>query len=60
MKKVLLFLIISVLIFTLGVFSVSAGEVSFSWYGQACFLIITSQGTQIVADPVAMGDYAVP
>ncbi|MCJ7813255.1 MBL fold metallo-hydrolase [bacterium] len=60
MKKALMSLSMVFMIFAFGVTPMRAGEVSFSWYGQACFLIVTSQGTQILADPVAMGAYSVP
>lgn len=37
-----------------------AQEVTFRWFGQACFLIETSQHTRIITDPVQMGAYKVP
>ncbi len=60
MKKVILLFSTIAFIVACSVIPVSAGEVSFFWYGQACFLMVTSQGTQILADPVSMGAYAVP
>ena len=35
-------------------------KVSIAWYGQACFLITTPQGTKILTDPIDMEDYKVP
>ncbi len=60
MKKAIMFLSIVFMIFTFAVTPILAGEVSINWYGQACFLIVTSQGTEIIVDPVAMSGYAVP
>ncbi len=60
MKKALTFLSMVFMIFAFAVMPILAGEVSINWYGQACFLIVTSQGTEIIIDPVAMGGYAVP
>lgn len=60
MKKYLLLFGAFAFIVAFGIIPTSAGEVSFSWYGQACFLIVTSHGTEIIIDPVAMGAYAVP
>ncbi|MBN2030487.1 MBL fold metallo-hydrolase [bacterium] len=60
MKKALMSSSIVFMILASGVMPIWAGEVSISWYGQACFLIVTSQGTEIIIDPVAMGGYAVP
>ena len=37
-----------------------AQEVTFKWFGQACFLIETSQNTQIITDPMRMGLYMIP
>ena len=37
-----------------------AQEVTFKWFGQGCFLIETSQGTQIITDPMKMGAYMIP
>jgi len=37
-----------------------AQEVTFKWFGQACFLIETSQGTKIITDPMKMGAYEIP
>ena len=33
---------------------------SITWYGQACFLITTPQGTKILTDPIELKDYKVP
>ena len=35
-------------------------SVSITWYGQACFLITTPQGTKILTDPIELKDYKVP
>jgi L-ascorbate metabolism protein UlaG (beta-lactamase superfamily) len=31
-----------------------------TWYGHACFLITTAQGTKILTDPIDLKDYRVP
>jgi len=38
----------------------NAQEVTFKWFGQGCFLMVTSQNTQIIADPMQMGGYQIP
>jgi L-ascorbate metabolism protein UlaG (beta-lactamase superfamily) len=60
MKKVMIFAFSLFIVFVLAHPSQSAQEVTFKWYGQACFLIETSQGTRIITDPVEMGAYRVP
>jgi L-ascorbate metabolism protein UlaG (beta-lactamase superfamily) len=40
--------------------NLQAKEITFKWFGQACFLIVTSNNTKIITDPVTMGDYSVP
>jgi len=35
-------------------------NVTFTWYGQSCFLITTPQGTKILTDPIELKDYKVP
>jgi len=37
-----------------------AQKITFKWFGQACFLIETSQNTQIITDPMEMGLYKIP
>jgi len=37
-----------------------AKKVTFQWFGQACFLIVTSNNTKIITDPVKFGRYHVP
>lgn len=36
------------------------GEVLFTFYGQACFMMTTSQGTRIVTDPMKLDGYPLP
>jgi len=36
------------------------GQTTVTWYGQACFLITTPQGTKILTDPIELKDYKVP
>jgi L-ascorbate metabolism protein UlaG (beta-lactamase superfamily) len=38
----------------------NAQEVTFQWFGQGCFLLKTSQNTQIIVDPMQMGGYQIP
>ena len=35
-------------------------EIEIKWFGQSCFLIITSEGTQILTDPVEFKGYHMP
>jgi L-ascorbate metabolism protein UlaG (beta-lactamase superfamily) len=35
-------------------------DVTFTFYGQACFMITTSQGTRIVTDPMKLDGYPLP
>jgi L-ascorbate metabolism protein UlaG (beta-lactamase superfamily) len=35
-------------------------QVTIKWYGHSCFLITTPKGTQILTDPIDLGDYHVP
>jgi len=37
-----------------------AKNVTFKWFGQACFLIVTSNFTKIILDPIRFGRYRVP
>jgi len=37
-----------------------ANEVIIKWYGQSCFLIVTSEGTQVLTDPVEFRGYHLP
>lgn len=60
MRKALMCLCVVFIILSWGIIPIFAVEVAINWYGQACFLIVTSQGTEIIVDPVAMGGYAVP
>jgi L-ascorbate metabolism protein UlaG (beta-lactamase superfamily) len=60
MKKVIIFAISFFIVLVLANLSLHAQEITFKWYGQACFLIETSQGTRIITDPVQMGAYKVP
>ena len=60
MKKQIFLIISFFLAISLTCVNLQAKEVTFKWFGQACFLIITSNNTKIVIDPVAMGDYGVP
>ena len=60
MKKFLLCIGCGGVLFSLCHSNLQAQEVTFRWFGQACFQIITSQHSVIVADPMAMGGYAIP
>jgi L-ascorbate metabolism protein UlaG (beta-lactamase superfamily) len=52
MKQMIAIPIISFLFFSFGITGSQAAEVSISFHGQACFSIITSNGTTIVMDPI--------
>jgi len=41
-------------------FAETPRNVSITWYGQACFLITTPQGTKILTDPIELKDYKIP
>lgn len=60
MKKLILFAMFLLLILCFANIDLSAAEVTFKWFGQACFLIETSEKTQIIADPLEMGKYRIP
>lgn len=52
MQKVTLLIIIVSSILTSHIHSQDSAQVTFKWYGHACFMMTTSQGTRIVTDPV--------
>ncbi len=60
MKNALIFAVSFFVIFAFAGPGVGAQEVTFKWFGQACFLIETSRHTRIITDPMKMGDYKVP
>ncbi len=60
MKKLIIFAMFLLLILSFANLNLRAAEVTFKWFGQACFLIETSEKTQIIADPVEMGQYRIP
>lgn len=60
MRKVIILTLSFCVIFAFAGLDLRAQEVTFKWFGQACFLIETSQNTQIITDPMAMGDYKIP
>lgn len=60
MKKLILFAMFLSLILCFTNINLCAAEVTFKWFGQACFLIETSEKTQIIADPLEMGKYRIP
>ena len=60
MRKLLFFMISLILIFYFTYPNLQAKQVTFKWFGQACFLVVTINNTKIITDPVAMGDYGVP
>jgi L-ascorbate metabolism protein UlaG (beta-lactamase superfamily) len=59
-KKIFICIGSGLVLFSLSHANLQAQEVTFRWFGQACFQIITSQNSVIVADPMAMGGYAIP
>jgi L-ascorbate metabolism protein UlaG (beta-lactamase superfamily) len=60
MKNIVFFVVSFLVIFAFTGLGLRAQEVTFKWFGQACFLIETSQNTRIITDPMAMGDYKIP
>jgi L-ascorbate metabolism protein UlaG (beta-lactamase superfamily) len=60
MKKTIIYIICFFIILVLANVSLPAQEVTFKWFGQACFLVESSQHTRIITDPVQMGAYKVP
>ena len=60
MKNIIIFAFSFFVIFAFAGLGLRAQEVTFKWFGQACFLIETSQNTRIITDPMAMGDYKIP
>ena len=60
MREVSLILMGLFLFFSMDLDSSESKEIKFKWFGQACFLIETTKGTQIITDPVEMGSYRIP
>lgn len=60
MKKVLIFVVCFFVLLMFANLCLNAKEVTFKWFGQGCFLIETSQNTQIITDPMKMGGYEIP
>lgn len=60
MKKNIIFVVSFLILLSFPNIGLHAKEVNFRWFGQGCFLIETSQDTQIITDPVAMGEYKIP
>ncbi len=60
MKNIGIFAFAFIMIFAFAGRDLCAQEVTFKWFGQGCFLIETSQGTQIITDPMKMGAYEIP
>ena len=59
-KNIIVFAISFLVIFAFAGLLLNAQEVTFRWFGQACFLIETSQNTRIITDPLSMGAYKIP
>ena len=60
MKKAIIFAVSFFVLLSFPNLCLHAKEVTFKWFGQGCFLIETSQDTQIITDPMAMGKYQIP
>ena len=60
MKKAIIFAVSFFVLLSFAHLSLHAKEVTFRWFGQGCFLIETSQNTQIITDPMKMGSYKIP
>lgn len=60
MKRFVIFAVSFFVLLFLANPGLHAKEVTFKWFGQACFLIETSQNVQIITDPMAMGLYQIP
>ncbi len=59
-KKGFVCVVCGLVLFSLCHSNLPAQEVTFKWFGQACFQIVTSQNVAIITDPMAMGGYAIP
>lgn len=60
MRKTIILTLFFCVIFAFAGLGLHAQEVTFKWFGQGCFLIETSQSTQIITDPMKMGLYVIP
>lgn len=60
MKKLMIALIPSLLFFFYDMADARAADVSFQWFGQACFSIVTPKGTTIITDPVDFSSRNIP
>jgi L-ascorbate metabolism protein UlaG (beta-lactamase superfamily) len=60
MKNAIIFAVSFLVLLSFANLCLHAEEVTFRWFGQGCFLIETSQGTQIITDPMKMGLYSIP
>ncbi len=58
-KGLLVFLCFVVLVSWTGL-GLIAQEVTFQWFGQGCFLMVTSQNTKIIVDPMQIAGYKIP
>jgi len=55
-----LIILILLLMFSINNICAVEKEIIIKWFGQSCFLIITSEGTQILTDPVEFKGYHLP
>jgi len=60
MKNIFILVLSFLTLFVFAGNNLHAQKVTFKWFGQACFLIETSQGTKIITDPMEMGLYKIP
>lgn len=60
MKNVIIFVLSFFVMLSFANLCLHGKEVTFKWFGQGCFLIETSQNTQIITDPMKMGSYLIP
>jgi len=60
MKKNIFVLAIVFLTFFCSIYKTWAREISFQWFGQACFSIVTPNGTTIITDPVDFSNRNIP
>jgi L-ascorbate metabolism protein UlaG (beta-lactamase superfamily) len=60
MKNIIVFAASFLIIFAFSGHGLQDQSVTFKWFGQSCFLIETSQHTQIITDPMLMGVYKIP
>jgi L-ascorbate metabolism protein UlaG (beta-lactamase superfamily) len=60
MKKKIAAVLFLLLVFIPGSLIPAKKQVTFTWYGQSCFLMVTTGNTRIITDPVVFKGYTLP